>query len=167
MCSLNVLFNQFWIRYLPAVKSLFTTGGETFSSLASELFPIVAKCTFSYIGPSGTTEIRDAFCLLSLNIVNEKIFAFLYIWFAILLVVSGCNLIKRSIILVSSALRLNLLRSLTPVPLTKYQLQQILHPDNIGDWFILFQLGQNINSIVFSDILNEVANVKMMITNDT
>lgn len=168
MCFLNAIFNQFWIRYLPTVTALFTTEGETFSTLASDLFPKLAKCTYSDYGPSGTKQVRDALCLLSLNILNEKIFAFLYVWFIMLLVISGCNLIKRSVLLVSSTLRLKLLRSLamSSVPLTKIQLEILLHGENIGDWFILFQLGRNLNPIVFREILEEVVNGKKMLNND-
>lgn len=160
MWLLDVIFNQFWIRYSPAVKALFTTEGATFSSQTAELFPKLAKCTYEYTGPSGTLQNRDALCLLSLNILNEKIFAFLYIWFIMLLIVSGCNLIKRSITMVSSTIRLKLLRSLAvlQMPLTKKQLKHILPGNNVGDWFVLYQLGRNLNPIVFCEILDEIAN---------
>lgn len=150
---------------MPAVKALFTTEGESFSSLAKELFPKTAKCTFDHFGPSGTKQIRDALCLLSLNIINEKIFAFLYIWFILLLIVSGCNLIKRSVLLVSSKLRSLLLRSIlmSSGPLTKQQWHHILPNDNVGDWFLLFKLGQNLNPMVFREILSDVADAKINI----
>lgn len=136
--------------------------------LASDLFPKLAKCTYSHYGPSGSMQIRDALCLLSLNILNEKIFAFLYIWLAFLLVVSGLNLITRSIVLVSPNLRLKMIRSLamSSVPLTRRQLKTILHGDNIGDWFIIFLLGRNLNPFVFREILEEVAENKESLNND-
>lgn len=165
MWYLNVIFNEFWIRYLPVVKALFTTGGDTFSSMASELFPKLVHCTFTFIGPSGSEDSRDTLCLLPLNIVNDKIFAFLYIWFAVLLVVSGCNLIKRSILMVSSTLRSKIVLSLAmwSKPLTKRQIKEISYDDNIGDWFILFKLGENLDSTVFRDILEELAKTKIML----
>lgn len=160
MCILNGLFNQFWIRYLPVVWALFSREGEPFSSLASDLFPKLAKCSYSDYGPSGTKQIHDALCLLSLNILNEKIFAFLYVWLVLLLIVSGCNLITRSIIMISPNLRFKMIRSLamSSVPLTKRELKCISHGDNIGDWFIIFLLGRNLNPFVFREILDEVAN---------
>lgn len=37
------------------------------------IFPRMTKCTFHKFGPSGTLEKHDAFCLLPLNILNEKV----------------------------------------------------------------------------------------------
>ena len=38
----------------------------------NRVFPKVAKCNFNKYGPSGTVEIFDGLCILSLNIINEK-----------------------------------------------------------------------------------------------
>lgn len=160
MFMLDGIFNQFWKRYLPVVLALFSTQRESFSSLASDLFPKWASCLYFDFGPSGTGQVQDALCLLSLNILNEKIFAFLYVWFVLLLIVSGCNLIIRGIILISPNLRFKMIRSLamSSVPLTKRELKIISHGDNVGDWFIIFLLGRNLNPFVFRDILDDVAN---------
>ena len=39
----------------------------------NSVFPKVAKCTFNKFGPSGTIEKFDGLCILSLNIINEKV----------------------------------------------------------------------------------------------
>ncbi|KAJ6632907.1 Innexin inx4 [Pseudolycoriella hygida] len=162
MNILNNIVSQFWIRYWPVVSSIFKKDGDSFSKLSSELFPKLVKCTYSLYGPSGTLQNRDALCLLSLNILNEKIFAFLYIWFIFLFVLSTWNLIARCIILVSPCLRLKMIRSLvmSSQPLTQRQLNIVLRGDNIGDWFVLFLLGRNLNPFVFREILDEVASGK-------
>lgn len=168
MWILNAIFNQFWIRYIPAVLALFNTDGELFSQLARDLFPKLAKCTYMNIGPSGSQEILDALCLLSFNILNEKIFAFLYVWFVMMLFISGCNLIYRSIILISSGLRLKMIHSLTmsSVPTTRINIKLILQGENIGDWFVLRLIGRNINPIIFEEILDEVACDKRVLNDD-
>ena len=43
----------------------------------NSVFPKVAKCTFNKFGPSGTIEKFDGLCILSLNIINEKVDIFL------------------------------------------------------------------------------------------
>ena len=53
------------------------------------MFPKVTKCTFHKFGPSGTVERFDGLCVLPLNIINEKIYVFLWFWFIIVSVVSG------------------------------------------------------------------------------
>ena len=49
----------------------------------------VTKCTFHKFGPSGTVQKFDGLCVLPLNIINEKIYVFLWFWFIFLAVVSG------------------------------------------------------------------------------
>ena len=48
------------------------------------IFPRMTKCTFSKFGTSGEVEKHDALCILPLNVVNEKIYIFLWFWFLIL-----------------------------------------------------------------------------------
>jgi hypothetical protein len=56
------------------------------------VFPRVTKCTFHKFGPSGTIQAHDALCILALNILNEKIYIFLWFWFIILAILSGMAL---------------------------------------------------------------------------
>ncbi|XP_037048178.1 innexin inx5-like isoform X2 [Bradysia coprophila] len=169
MFILNVVFDRFWSRYLPAVLSLFTTEGPTFSTLAAVIFPITAKCNYSDFGASGSEQLHDHLCLLTLNVVNEKVFAFLYIWYLLLLFVSGLNLIWRSLILLSPSLRLKIIQSSTKwtEQVSEKEVKKILAVDNIGDWFIMFLLGQNLNRFAFREILDELAERKELLNNDT
>ena len=61
----------------------------------SRIFPKMTKCIFHKYGGSGTIQRFDALCVLSMNIVNEKIYIFLWFWFIILAVITGMNLIVR------------------------------------------------------------------------
>lgn len=63
------------------------------------VFPRITKCTFQKYGPSGTIETHDAICVLALNILNEKIFVFLWFWFIMLAVFSGLTLIYSALII--------------------------------------------------------------------
>jgi hypothetical protein len=46
----------------------------------SKIFPKVTKCTFHLYGPSGSIQNKDGLCVLPLNIINEKIYIFLWFW---------------------------------------------------------------------------------------
>ena len=46
------------------------------------IFPRMTKCTFHKFGASGEVEKHDALCILPLNIVNEKIYIFIWFWWA-------------------------------------------------------------------------------------
>lgn len=58
-----------------------------------EVFPRVTKCTFHKYGPSGGIQKLDALCVLALNILNEKIYIFLWFWFIFLAIISGIALL--------------------------------------------------------------------------
>lgn len=51
---------------------------ETRSDPMVEVFPRVTKCTFHKFGPSGSLQRHDALCILALNILNEKIYIFMW-----------------------------------------------------------------------------------------
>ena len=57
------------------------------------VFPKVTKCTFHKYGPSGTITRHDGLCVLALNIINEKIFVFLWFWLIFLAVITILYLI--------------------------------------------------------------------------
>lgn len=50
------------------------------SKSSFQIFPRVTKCTFHKYGASGSIQKHDALCVLALNILNEKIYIFL--WYA-------------------------------------------------------------------------------------
>ena len=54
----------------------------------------VTKCTFHKFGPSGTVQKFDGLCVLPLNIINEKIYVFLWFWFVILAIVTGIQVLE-------------------------------------------------------------------------
>ena len=58
----------------------------------------MTKCTFHKFGPSGTVEKFDGLCVLPLNIINEKIYVFLWFWFIILTVITGMQVIYRLVL---------------------------------------------------------------------
>ncbi|KDR16624.1 Innexin inx3, partial [Zootermopsis nevadensis] len=62
------------------------------------IFPRLTKCLFRTYGASGTIQTHDALCVLPLNILNEKIFIFLWFWFIILAALSGLALIYSIVI---------------------------------------------------------------------
>lgn len=59
------------------------------------IFPRLAKCNFFKYGPSGTVQSVDAMCILPQNVLNEKIYLFLWFWFIVLAVASVFALFYR------------------------------------------------------------------------
>ena len=52
------------------------------------LFPLLAKCSIHNIGSSGSTQTQDALCLLTVNLINQKVFLVIWLWLALLLATS-------------------------------------------------------------------------------
>ena len=65
----------------------------------------VTKCTFHKFGRSGEIEKHDALCILPLNVVNEKIYIFLWFWFIILFLLTFLMLVYRVLSIFSPKLR--------------------------------------------------------------
>lgn len=74
------------------------------------IFPRMTKCTFYKYGVSGEVERHDAICILPLNVVNEKIYIFLWFWFILLTILTAMTLLYRVIIIFSPRMRVYLLR---------------------------------------------------------
>jgi hypothetical protein len=75
----------------------------------AKVFPKVTKCTFHNYGPSGTVEKKDGLCVLPLNIINEKIYIFIWFWLIIVAIISGLAVVYRLIVLAMPKLRVTLI----------------------------------------------------------
>ena len=82
----------------------------------------MTKCSFHKYGPSGTVELIDGICVLPFNIINEKIYIFLWIWLVALAVVSGAFLVYRVAVILGSQIRVHLIAS---------KVNQIFHEQNL------------------------------------
>ncbi|XP_022919622.2 innexin shaking-B isoform X1 [Onthophagus taurus] len=121
-----------------------------------QIFPRMTKCTFYKYGVSGEIERHDAICILPLNVVNEKIYVFLWFWFIILACLSAGILVYRTIIILSPRMRVYLLRFRFRL-IRKEDLDLIVKKGKMGDWFLFVMLGENVDSIIFRDVIHELA----------
>lgn len=95
----------------------------------------------------------DLLCVLPINILNEKIYIFLWFWFLFLAGLSILNLLYRLLVILMPPLRRLLLRR----RVRHYTLKTCDKLNcSYGDWFLLSNLGENMNPVVFSEILQEI-----------
>lgn len=121
------------------------------------IFPRVTKCRFYKYGPSGNIETIDALCLLPLNVINEKIYICLWFWFWILAAVTAIMILFHLVIIACPPVRvyvLNMRFRLTQLD----HLHTIVRKTSIGDWFLIYMLGNNIDSVIFKDLIDDLAN---------
>lgn len=73
------------------------------------IFPRLSKCNFFKYGPSGTIQNVDAMCILTQNVLNEKIYLLLWIWFLILAIISIIAFMYRIVIITQIVMKTTLL----------------------------------------------------------
>lgn len=120
-----------------------------------EIFPRITKCTFHKYGASGSIQKHDALCVLALNILNEKIYIFLWFWFIILAFLSGLAIIYSALIVMMPTTREAVIkrrcRDTTPK-----QVEELIRHIQVGDFLLLHLLGQNLNVSSFTEILQSL-----------
>lgn len=121
------------------------------------VFPRMTKCVFHQFGPSGDVQKHDAYCILPLNIVNEKIYIVLWFWFIILAVLFSVLLMYRTLILAFPKFRPRILHARCRLTPTK-TLETLLRNSNVGDWFLFYLLGKNMDPVLFRDVCTDLSN---------
>ncbi|UXI21519.1 hypothetical protein NH340_JMT07462 [Sarcoptes scabiei] len=120
------------------------------------VFPRMTKCTFHRYGSSGDVQRHDALCILPLNIVNEKIYVFLWFWFVCLAIITGGLLIYRLFVIFLDSVRKSMLKSRARL-CDPYYLNIVLNATKVGDWFILYLLCKNMDGQNYRQFIEKLA----------
>lgn len=122
----------------------------------SVVFPKMAKCPFLQYGPSGGITKLEALCVLPLNVMNEKILVFSWLWFSLLAVLTAVCLVYRIATLVSKYLRYCVLSSRSRTS-DRTAIRKLSRRLDFGDWFVLYQLGKNVYPEWFDELVISLA----------
>ena len=57
------------------------------------------SCTFHSVGTAAGEQKFNSLCVLSLNIINEKIYIFLWFWFSFITTVTAIHIVYRVFII--------------------------------------------------------------------
>lgn len=118
------------------------------------VFPRMAMCNYKSGGVSGDIDSTNFNCLLPLNIVNEKIYVFLWFWLVILSVLSGLALVYRIVSLLFPMARTFILRQMVP---NRSSAEAVVWRIPYGGFFMLSLLSKNIECFLFNDVLDELS----------
>ena len=70
-----------------------------------ELFCSVVQCTMNYHGPSGDVMHVSGLCTLPINIINEKIYLVIWIWYLTMVILTVVSLLGQILLLLAPYLR--------------------------------------------------------------
>jgi len=167
-CEIYYIFNlvlQFWFTDILLGGSFRNLGWNWYAYANSDrqidisydplvkVFPRLAKCGFTSYGPSGSLQTQDAVCFLTLNIVNEKIYVILWIWFLFLFLITSLHLVFHMMLVYSTTLRYLKLKYYAPKCNAKNL--RILCK-NAGNWFILEFVVVNLKPNYFTTLINSL-----------
>lgn len=163
---LEVFLNGFWSKYLRALATIPFYDWDRWNRVSSSVFPKIAKCEVLKFGGSGTANVMDNLCILPLNILNEKIFVFLWAWFLLMALMSGLNLLCRLAMICSRYLREQMIRSQLRF-MTKRHVKRALRDLTIGDWFLMMKVSVNVNPMLFRDLMQELCELRTSASGST
>ena len=96
---------------------------------------------------------------MSQNIINEKIYLFLWFWFVLLGVTSGIQLIFEIAVLSMGAVRSWLMERQFDGT-DDQQMKDFVQNLGLGDWFVLYQIGKNTNEEFFHTFIKKLSSPK-------
>ncbi|XP_042899979.1 innexin shaking-B-like [Parasteatoda tepidariorum] len=147
---LDQLFDrQFYYYGIEAVNYL---RWDSQTDPFSRMFPRVTSCTYRYLGESGMVRSTSVICLLAVNVINEKIFLFLWFWFVSLGVLTFFTILFRLIVFSFPSLRVTMLRT-TYRNIPENDVKAVMETGNMGDFLFITLLGQNMNDILMKDVI--------------
>lgn len=124
------------------------------------VFPTEVSCSIPNVGAAGGQQFHNGLCVLTQNIINEKIYLALWFWYAFLGPVSVLFIFYRFLTLLFDGVRFSLIYKTIR---HKYDddvrkcLEYVLNKGQIGDWFVLYQLCNNCNPYFFRQFIKELA----------
>jgi hypothetical protein len=151
-------FTNLGLEVITQTDEDMTLRGDTIN----QVFPKIAKCDFHMYGPTGTIEKHDALCVLPLNIINEKIYVFLWFWFVFVGAVTGLWMVYRLLTMVVFNLRVANIHRHVAGLVPKHKISAVLsNPDHgflerCGDYLLLHFIAKNLSPPILKDVFDAI-----------
>lgn len=152
-----MMIPEFWSTYGHATSALISGNLTEWSQRSDLIFPKMAKCEFHVFGQSGSLENHDARCLLPLNVLNQKIFVIVWLWYIVQLIVSFINFAYWMALYYSENIRILMLRQHTIMAVSRKQIQRATNNAHFGNFFVLHQIAKNTNITTFIELMSELS----------
>jgi len=158
ICATDAFLGYEFSTYGLEVANFLADDPENRMDPMNRVFPKVTKCNFHKFGPSGNLINYDVMCVLALNIINEKIYTFLWFWFIIMAILGGLALVYRLVVIFLSGFRNSILIHRVWSD-DKDDLEAVLEKLEYADWFMLKQLSNNLNRIRFGELVHSIREI--------
>jgi len=133
---------------------------EQLSVAMNRVFPLVVMCSMNYIGPSGEPVQEHGMCTLPINILNEKIYLLIWIWYLIMIIISVFSLLHELVLLLAPYLRqLTLQRNSQNIPAV--QIRRMIRRCSYGDFILLQILAKNLDSTQFNALISHLCDAEI------
>jgi hypothetical protein len=119
----------------------------------SMMFPKMARCRMFRYDVNGAFRTVEALCHLPLNMINDKIFLFFWIWFLMLAIVTLSHVIYSINVMLSPSLRELIMKNKMKKNMAN-KVHSVCHNYNFGDWFVMDKISQNLDEVIFEDFIN-------------
>jgi len=117
------------------------------------VFPKVVNCSMSYHGVSSNIENISGMCTLPINVINEKIYLVLWVWFTCLAFISTISLVYQStLLLLPSTRKIDIQIRSRSTP--HHQVGRVVDQSTYGDVVLLQLIANNTDAAKFSALLD-------------
>lgn len=154
---LKLIIPDFWSQYTHAVSALLTGDAINWMRYCEMVFPKAGKCSYKSFGPSGSVQTFDALCLLPLNILNQKLFIIVWVWYIVQLAIAVLNLLYWIVVSYSANVRIYILFQKTMKSVSRKLILHATHKAHLGHFFVLNQIAKNTNPVTFVELISDLA----------
>merc|ERR1711953_1251509 len=121
-----------------------------------KVFPTAVSCSMPTVGTGGGVSKSNHLCILTQNVINEKIYLGLWFWFIFLAAIGSIQMLYELIIIALPVIRLNL-TLLTIGSTGSQKITDFFNSCNFADWFFLNQIGKNTEKKFFREFIKGLA----------
>merc|ERR1712062_427423 len=121
-----------------------------------KVFPTAVSCTMPKVGTAGGESNTNHLCILSQNVINEKIYLGLWFWFIFLAAIGSIQMLYEVIIIALPVIRLQL-TLLTMGSHGSDDINDFFKSCDFADWFFLNQIGKNTEKKFYREFIKGLA----------
>ncbi|XP_076062718.1 innexin inx3-like [Oratosquilla oratoria] len=126
-----------------------------------DIFPRMMKCTLHTYGPSGVVRREDTMCTLPQNVLTEKVFISIWVWFVVVANITMAQVAFKILLYMSSTMRSGMIECYGRLTVSG-DVQNTLSNMSLGDFFLLELLARNVDTVTFRDVLIQVCDSKRL-----